>query len=121
MIVIGLTFKLAYDIGYFNAQSIKDTKNADLPTVRPVLTVETAQRIVTGALKEDPGNPKTIVQKVIDDNQQLATIMIESDKLKKVAWIINMRLFFVGDLFNDDGFNLTEGIEKQNNIYHGGD
>ena len=26
-----------------------------------------------------------------------------------------MRLFFTGDLFNDEGLNLTEGIERQHN------
>ena len=30
-----------------------------------------------------------------------------------------MRLFFTGDLFNDEGYNLTEGIEYQNNINRG--
>jgi hypothetical protein len=27
-----------------------------------------------------------------------------------------MRLFFTGDLFNDEGYNLTEGIQQQHNI-----
>ncbi|MGZ4982418.1 MAG: hypothetical protein ACXWAB_13355, partial [Methylobacter sp.] len=116
VIIIGLMFKLVYDIGYFNAQSLKNDKNAELPTTRPVLTMESAQRIVSGALKEDPTNPKTIVAQIIDNNQKLSTIVIENNKLKKIAWIIDMRLFFTGDLFNDEGYNLTEGIEHQHNI-----
>ncbi|MDP1665952.1 MAG: hypothetical protein Q8L79_12605 [Methylobacter sp.] len=116
VIVIGLMFKLVYDIGYFNAQSLKNDKNAELPTTNPVLTMESAQRIVSGALKEDPTNPKTIVGQIIDNNQKLSIIIIENNKLKKIAWIIDMRLFFTGDLFNNEGYNLTEGIEHQHNI-----
>ncbi|MGZ5011556.1 MAG: hypothetical protein ACXV74_11400 [Methylobacter sp.] len=116
VIIIGLMFKLVYDIGYFNAQSLKNDKNAELPTTRPVLTMESAQRIVSGALKEDPTNPKTIVAQIVDNNHKLSTIIIENNKLKKIAWIIDMRLFFTGDLFNDEGYNLTEGIEHQHNI-----
>ncbi len=110
--------KLVYDIGYFNAQSLND-HNAELLSAHPVLTMESAQRIVSGALKEDPTNPKTIVTQVIDNNQKLSTIIIENNKLKKIAWIIDMRLFFTDDLFNDEGYNLTEGIEHQHNINRG--
>ncbi len=117
--MIGLLFKFAYDIGYFDAQSLKNEKNAGLPIGRPVLTIESAQRIVSGALKEDPTNPKTIVDQVIDNNQSFSPIIIENNKLKKIAWIIDMRLFFTGDLFNDEGYNLTEGIEHQHNINRG--
>ena len=116
VIILGLVFKLAYDIGYFDAQALKKEKIAGLATALPVLTLESAQRIVTGALKEDPGNPKTVVTQIFDNNPKLSTIIIESDKQKKVAWIIDMRLFFSGDLFNNDGYNLTKGIEKQNDI-----
>lgn len=119
VIMIGLMFKLVYDIGYFNAQSLKKDKNAELPITHPVLTIESAQRIVSGALKEDPTNPKTIVVQVFNNNYKLATIMIENNKLKKIAWIIDMRLFFTGDLFNNEGYNLTEGIEHQQNINRG--
>ncbi|MGZ8238524.1 MAG: hypothetical protein ACXW1Z_20960 [Methylobacter sp.] len=119
VIMIGLICKFVYDIGYFNAQSLKNDKNAELPITRPELTMESAQRIVSGALKEDPTNPKTIVDQVIDNNQKLSTIIIENNKLKKIAWIIDMRLFFTGDLFNDEGYNLTEGIEHQHNIKRG--
>lgn len=119
VVVIGLLFKLVYDIGYFNAQSLKSDKNAELSIAHPVLTMESAQRIVSGALKEDPINPKTIVVQVINDNQKLSTIIMENNKLKKIAWIIDMRLFFTGDLFNDEGYNLTEGIEHQHNINPG--
>jgi len=116
VIMIGLMFKLVYDIGYFNAQSLKNDKNAELPITHPVLTMESAQRIVSGALKEDPNNPKTVVDQIIDNDQKLSTIIIENNKLKKIAWIIDMRLFFTGDLFNDQGYNLTEGIEQHHNI-----
>lgn len=114
--LIGLSFKLIYDIGYFNAQSLKKDQIAELPTTYPVLTMEYAQRIVSGALKEDPTNPKTVVTQIIDNNHKLSTIIIENNKLKKIAWIIDMRLFFKDDLFNNDGYNLTEGIEHQYNI-----
>lgn len=120
VVIIGLMFKLVYDIGYFNAQSLKNDKNAELPITYPVLTIESAQRIVSGALKEDPTNPKTIVNQIIDNDHKLSTIIIENNKLKKIAWIIDMRLFFIGDLFNDGGYNLTEGIEHQHNIDRGG-
>ncbi|MGD0959477.1 MAG: hypothetical protein ABSB19_06695 [Methylomonas sp.] len=83
------------------------------------MTIESAQRIVSGALKEDPNNPKTIVDQIVDDNQKLATIIIENNKQKKIGWIIEMRLFFIGDLFNDKGYNLTESIEYQHNINGG--
>ncbi len=116
ILIIGLIFKLVYDVGYFNAQSLKNEQNAELPITHRVLTMESAQRIVSGALKEDPTNPKTIVNQIIDNDQKLATIIIENNKLKKIAWIIDMRLFFTGDLFNDAGYNLTEGIEHQHNI-----
>ncbi|MCF7966739.1 MAG: hypothetical protein K9L79_14560 [Methylobacter tundripaludum] len=119
LIMIGVLFKVVYDIGYFNAQSLKNDKNAELPTTYPVLTMESAQRIVSGALKEDPANPKTIVDQIIDNNHKLSTIIIENNKLKKIAWIIEMRLFFTGDLFNNEGYNLTEGIEHQHNISRG--
>lgn len=119
--MMGLEFKFAYDIGYFDAQALKKEKSAGLSAARLVLTLESAQRIVTGALKEDPTNPKTMVTQIFDNNQKLASIIIENDKQKKVAWIIDMRLFFTGDLFNGDGYNLSEGIEKQNNIIRNAD
>ncbi len=119
MIVIGLTFKLGYDIGYFDAQSLKDDQNAEPPIEQVVLTMESAQRIVSGALKEDPGNPKTIVDQIVDNNHKLSTIIIENNHLKKIAWIIDMRLFFTADLYNSEGYNLTEGIEQTHNISHG--
>ena len=118
VIVIGLTFKLGYDIGYFDAQSLEDNQNAE-PPIRHVLTMESAQRIVSGALKEDPSNPKTVVDKIVDNNHKLSTIIIENNKLKKIAWIIDMRLFFVADLFNSEGYNLTKGIEQTHMIDRG--
>lgn len=116
VIMIGLTFKLGYDIGYFDAQALENDQNSELPTAQPVLTMESAQRIVSGALKEDPTNPQTIVDQIINNNHKLSTIIIEKNKLKKIAWIIDMRLFFKDDLFNDEGYNLTKGIEYQHNI-----
>jgi hypothetical protein len=119
LIILGVLFKVVYDIGYFNAQSLKKDKIAELPTTYPVLTIESAQRIVSGALKEDPTNPKTIVNQIIDDNHKLATIIIENNKIRKIAWIIDMHLFYTGDLFNHEGYNLTEGIEHHYNISRG--
>ena len=115
-IMLAILFKVAYDIGYFDAQSLRNARNAELlHTDNPVLTMESAQHIVSGALKEDMINPKTTVQKIVNNNNKLSTIIIENNKVKKIAWIINMRLFFIGDLFNDEGINLTEGIERQHN------
>ena len=119
VIMVGLTFKLGYDIGYFDAQSLENDQNAELTTAQPVLTMESAQRIVSGALNEDPTTPKTIVYEIIDNHHKLSTIVIENNKQKKIAWIIDMRLFFSGDLFNDQGINLTEGIEHQHTINRG--
>jgi hypothetical protein len=118
VIMIGLTFKLGYDIGYFNAQSLENDQNAE-PLITHGLTMESAQRIVSGALKEDPASPKTIVDQIIDNNRKLSTIIIENNKLKKIAWIIDMRLFFIADLFNSEGFNLTESIEQTHDINRG--
>lgn len=115
-ILISLIFKLAYDIGHFKAQSNISEKNAAIPHTRSVLTMESAQHIVSGALKEDPNNPKTIVKQIIDNNQKLATIILENNTQKRIAWIIDMRLFFSGDLFNDQGYNLTESLQRQYNI-----
>jgi hypothetical protein len=39
--------------------------------------------------------------------------MIEKNKIKQIAYIIDMRLFFIGNLFNAEGYNLTEGMENQ--------
>jgi hypothetical protein len=119
VIMMGLILKLCYDIGYFDAQSLKNDKNAELSVTQPVLTMESAQRIVSGALIEDPANPKTIVDQIIKNNPHLSTIIIKNNKLKKIAWIIDMRLFFTGDVFNDQGINLTKGIENQHNINRG--
>jgi hypothetical protein len=116
MIIISLICKIAYDIGHFKAQSFISDKNTSTSTGRQVLAIEYAQRVVSGALKEDPNNPKTIVTQVVDNNQKLSTIIIENNKQQRIAWIIDMRLFFMGDLFNDNGYNLTESIEHQHNI-----
>lgn len=115
-ITVSLVFKLAYDIGYFKAQSLIDKKNAAAPANRPVLTLELAQNIVSGALKEDFGNPKTIVSQIIDNDQKVSTIIIENNGQKRIGWIIDLRLFFTGDLFNNNGYNLTEALEQQYNI-----
>ncbi|AEG00512.1 hypothetical protein [Methylomonas methanica] len=115
-ILISLVFKLAYDIGHFKAQSTMNDKNTAIPNTRPVLTMEHAQQIVSGALKEDPNNPKTMVKQIVDNNQKLATIILENNKQKRIAWIIDMRLFFSGDLFNDNGYNLTDSLERQYNV-----
>ena len=115
-ILFAVILKIVYDIGYFDAQSLKNSKNTEQPIARTALTLESAQHIVTNALKEDASIPKTIVDEIVNNNNNnLVPIIVENNKVKKVAWIINMRLFFVGDLFNDQGLNLTEGIERQRN------
>jgi len=115
-IIISLIAKLAYDIGYFKAQSLIEEKLSQIPVTHQVLTLESAQRIVSSALKEDINNPKTIVTNIIDNNNKLSTVIIENNNQRKIGWIIEMRLFFVGDLLNDNGYNLTESIELQHNI-----
>ncbi len=120
-IILGVLGKMIYDVGYFNAQALENQKNAKLHIVThsvPVLTMELAQRLVSGALKEDPAHPKTVVTQIIDNNDKLSTIVIENNNQKKVAWIIDLRLFFSADLFNEEGYNLTLGIERQHNINH---
>jgi hypothetical protein len=122
-IVLGVLFKMTYDVGYFNALALENEKNANLHVIKqpsPVLKMEAAQRIVSGALKEDPAQPKTIVVQIIDSNSKLSSIIIENNKIKKVAWIIDMRLFFTGDLLNEEGYNLTKGVERQHNINNAG-
>jgi hypothetical protein len=116
VIIFGLLLKVVYDIGYFDAQALKNDKNAELPITNIVLTMESAQHVVTGALKEDPNNPETVVDQVVNNNRRLSTIIIENNKIKKIAWIIDMRLFFSCELYNDDGYNLNEGIEHEYNI-----
>lgn len=115
-IFLGVMFKVVYDIGYFDSQALENDKIAEISTAQPVLTMELAQRIVTGALKEDPSSPTTIVTQIVDNNHRLATIIIENNKIKSIARIIDMRMLFTGPLFNDAGYNLNEGIEHQYNI-----
>ena len=115
-ILLGILFKVVYDLGYFDAQSLKDEEIAALPTDTPVLTIEAAQRIVSGALIEDANNPETTVDQIVNNSPKLATVIIEKRGIKKVAWIIDMHLFFAGDLFNDAGYNLNKGIEREYNL-----
>jgi len=115
-ILLSLIFKLAYDIGYFKAQSLINDRNTEKASTRPVLTLESAQKIVSGALKEDTSNIKTIVSQVVDNNPGVSTIIVDVDNQKRIAWIIDMRLFFIGDLYNANGYNLTEAVENQYNI-----
>ena len=115
-ILFAVILKVVYDVGSFDAQSLKNAKNAEQPVAHTVLKLESAQVIVTNALKEDASSPKTIVDEIVNNNNNnLVPIIVENNKVKKVAWIINMRLFFIGDLLNDQGLNLTEGIERQRN------
>ncbi len=118
-IVLSLISKISYDIGYFKAQSLIEQKNAAMPVTRQFLTSEAAQRIVSGALKEDPNYPKTVVLQVVDNNPKLSAIIVENNKQKHIAWIVDMRLYFTGDLFSDNGYNLTQSMEYQNNIIAG--
>ncbi|MEY4719691.1 MAG: hypothetical protein RL563_2309 [Pseudomonadota bacterium] len=114
--IIVLIAKISYDIGYFKAQSVIDEKNAAISGGRQFLDIETAQKIVSGALKEDLYNPKTRVVQIINNDSKLSTIIIENNYRKNIAWIIDRHLFFNGDLLNDNGYNLTEAMQKQHNI-----
>ena len=115
-ITLFLICKLSYDIGYFKAQSVIDDKNAATPVVRQFLDVETAQKVVSGALKEDPNDPKTTVIQILNNDPKLSTLIIESSTQKSIAWIVDRRLLFVGDVLSDNGYNLTDALKKQHNI-----
>jgi hypothetical protein len=112
-ILLAVICKVTYDIGYFKAQALIEAKNTAIPNTRQVLTMEMAQRIVTGALKEDPSSIKTQVVQIMDNDKDVASIIIENNKQQKIAWIIDLHLFFIGDLFNDKGYNLTQALEDQ--------
>lgn len=112
LMLLGASYKLVYDIGYFDAKSLENNKYNKTPFVYPKQTIESAQRIVTGALKEDFSNPTTVVVQVVDNNYKLSTIIIENNKQRKIAWIIDTRLFFIADVFNNEGYNLTKGFEE---------
>lgn len=112
IMLLGASYKVIYDIGYFDAQSLETTRYSKTPFVYPKQTIESAQRIVTGALKEDFSNPSTLVVQVIDNNYKLSTIIIENNKQRKIAWIIDMRFFFTADVYNNEGYNLTKGFEQ---------
>jgi hypothetical protein len=116
LIVSGLILKAVYDIGYFDAKSLEHDKIAELSNTVPMLTTETAQRILAGALKEDPSNPTTVIKRIIKKNDRLWAVIVENNKIKKVGWILDMQMFFLGDLYNEDGYDLNEGIEKQYEI-----
>lgn len=113
VMMLGVSYKVIYDIGYFDAYSLENDKISNLPvTQHSKMTLQTAQRIVTGALKDDFANPKTVVVEIIDDNHKLSTIVIENNKQKRIAWIFDMRLFFIADVYNAEGYNLTKGFEQ---------
>jgi len=119
IIILGISFKTVYNIGFFNARALEDEKRAKrnpTPFIRRVMTKEYAQGIVSSALKEDPTNPKTIVERISSSNRKLSSIVIKNNGVRKVAWIIDMRLFFVGDLLDEGGYNLTKAVERKHNI-----
>ena len=116
-ITLFLMCKLSYDIGYFKAQSVIDDKNAATPVVRQFLDIETAQKVVSGALIEDPNNPKTTVIQILNNDPKFSSIIIESGTQKNIAWIVDRRLLFIGDVLSDTGYNLTDAQKKQHNIH----
>ena len=119
VIILGISFKTIYNIGYFNAKALDDEKRAKrnpTPFVQRVMTRESAQRIVSSALKEDPLNPQTIVERISNNNRKLSSIVIKNKGVKKVAWIIDMRLFFMGDILDEGGYSLTKAVERKHNI-----
>jgi hypothetical protein len=117
-ILLGVSYKLVYDIGNFDAKALKNENNAINTSALAKLTLESAQHLVTNVLKEDPGNPKTFVTQIIEDNynSKLVPIIIENNKQRKIAWIFDMRLFFIADVYNDKGLNLTKGFEQHHEL-----
>lgn len=122
--LLAIAFKVVYDIGFFNARALDDEKMAKLRSSisreKAVLTIESAQRIVSGALKENPRDPKTVVTRIIGHDPKLSSIVIENNQQQRVAWIIDMRLFFVGDLLDAAGYNLTESAARRHNVNNAG-
>ncbi len=119
VIILGISFKTIYNIGYFNAKALDNEKRAKrnpTPFVQRVMTRELAQRIVSSALKEDPLNPQTLVERISSNNRKLSSLVIKNNGLKKVAWIIDMRLFFMGDILDEGGYSLTKAVERKHNI-----
>ncbi len=120
-IILGIGFKMVYDIGFFNALALEKAKKMNIPVIRnELLTLDSAQRIVSGALKEDKSHPKTIVLEIVNNNRHLSSLIIENNALRSVGWIVDMHLFFKGDVFNEEGYNLTKGIERQHNLNNAG-
>ena len=118
-IILGISFKTVYNIGYFNAKALDDEKRAKrnpTPFVQRVMTKEYAQQIVSSALKENPINPQTIVERISSNNRKLSSIVIKKKGVKNVAWIIDMRLFFIGDILDEGGYSLTKAVERKHNI-----
>ncbi len=122
-VILGITFKVVYDIGYFNALAFDEEKLAkrqSSPRINTELNKQSAQRIVTGALQENPANPQTIVNRILGHNRDATSIVIEKNKVKKIAWIIDKRWFFVGDIFDATGYNLSDAAERKHNINNAG-
>ncbi|MDQ7089252.1 MAG: hypothetical protein Q9M50_01190 [Methylococcales bacterium] len=119
VIILSISFKTVYNIGYFNAKALDDEKRAkrnSTPFVQRMMTKEYAQRIISSALKENPIDPQTIVERISNSNRKLSSIVIKNNGVKKVAWIIDMRLFFVGNILDERGYSLTKAVERKHNI-----
>jgi hypothetical protein len=118
----GFSYKIVYDIAYFDAKALENNKNAvKNPVLSEKLTLESAQHLVTRALNEDPSNLKTIVNEVIADDNKLSTLIITTNNQREIAWIIDKRLFFKADVFNQESYNLTKGYEQHYQIKHEGE
>ncbi len=118
-IILGIILRTVYNIGHFNARLFDEEKKANLnsiPFVQRVITTEYAQLLVSRALKENPTNPQTIVERISGNSHKLASIIIENNGIKKVAWIIDMRLFFVGNILDKRGYSLTNAVERKHNM-----
>lgn len=118
-IILGISFKTVYNIGYFNARLIDKEKKAKLsstPFVKRVMTKEYVQMLVSMALQENPADPQTIVDRISSNSRKLASIIIEKNGIKQVAWIIDMRLFFVGNVLDKRGYSLTNAVERKHNM-----
>lgn len=112
-VLLCVTFKVGHDVGYYHSHALTVSPDnlALLPSSE--ISLREAQSIVSGALKEDGLNPKTVVDKILDSNNKLLSIVVLKEGRREIAWVLNRRFYFSGDLYSSDGYNVTDGLVKQ--------